>query len=341
MSQDQLKVYTDQFAAWDPAMIYHKDYWYVFSLATENKVTAEDFFVKSNHMQGFRSLDCKTWENIGRVVDEPPVPQNICAGSAISVNGKIYLFYSKNIDIISENHLDQRIFLSVSDDGFKYYPVESFSMEPDSKLYTTNCFHPNTKKMLFAWRDPYVFQDPFSERFYIYACAGGFRWGVPPTIAVAYCDKVDGKFRVLPPAIKTDEYKEKWQMAPLTEIERPFLRYENGQYILYCSCWLRHVSDQLKAIAKEKEIYLTDSTIYRFRSTDLAGPFTFCWDDPVLAGSSSTGLYGGLLVESENNSPFLVGWYPNGVFNLEVSNSITYSLKHGLGVSPREQVQCI
>jgi len=253
--------------------------------------------------------------------------QRLCAGSFFVENDTIYYFGSYTLDIVEGDILDQQLFLAVSKDGQHYTIQSDFNLSPDSSIYKTGKCHPVTKKMVFAWRDPYIFNDPVSRKFYIFICTGAKRWGVPPTVAVASSDNITGPFELLPPATDITVDIEGNSFIPLDEIERVQIIYHNNKYHMLCSCWSYYIHNDFSKLCSSLNQPVTDSTIYILTSDSVTGPYKFELDNPVVINSNKTDLYGIYLIdkktENDSDNYLLTGWYPD---NYSVSVSGEYQV---------------
>lgn len=317
-----LRELTRNMTAWDPALVRVHEEWFLYALATQEKVDLSNFFIAPNVIRGFKSRDLETWEDLGAVIRPEKTEEILCAGSTYQENGRVYLFYSKIVSMRSEYLIDQRICLAESTDGRAFRDVEGFSLCPDEVLYGTRCRDPETNAMLFAWRDPFVFRDPESGKYFVFICTGGFRWGVSPNVAVASSEHIAGPYSLHAPAIAYSRDKQGRDLLPLDEIERQHVRKIGSKYYLFASCWRKHVSKALLEMCAERKIEVSDSSLYVFEADNVLGPYRLCVETPVVSGSSRTGLYGGMFVEQNGNESILVGWRPEPEIELSVDRNM-------------------
>ncbi len=313
-----LKQYRDQYCLWDPALVFNGEYWFLYALAAEQEVNAENYFMVYSYIHGFRSTDLENWEDLGPVITSAQDGQTMCAAIAVVEDQTVYLFYSKTVQAYSDYHLDQRVFLAKSDNGKDFTEVDDFSLPPDKKQYETQCYHPQTNEMLFAWRDPYVLKDPKTGLYYAFVCAGGFRWGVAPNIAIATCETIDGNYRALAPAIYYETDVNGSEIIPIPELERPQVIFHNNKYYLYLSCYLKHMNPSFVKECEARGIQITDSCRYQFVADHIEGPYRLDQDKIMIESSAQTDLYCGLFARENEHSPFvMVGWNTER-FELEV-----------------------
>jgi hypothetical protein len=318
--QDELNNFYKEYAAWDPMLVKQGDHWFLYVMAARKGVDQESFFIEQNHIHGFSSTDLKHWVDLGVIVGLPADSGRLCAGNVILVDGKFYFFFSCTIKQLSMDSLDQRIFLATSMDGKKFVLNNQFSLPPDPELYKTRRVNPETGKMMFAWRDPFCFQDPLSGNYYLFICCGGFRWGVPPNIAIGVADKVAGPYTLIPEAVKLTVAIEDTLVMPVSEIERVQVLFRNGRYFIIFSAWKRYVNEAFFRSDPGVDADITDSTIYILVSDNIEGPYRVYTKGPVVQGSKRTGMYGTCLLQvpGQEDAYYAHGWYPDS-FRVDVS----------------------
>jgi len=320
MTNALIKFY-QHYAAWDPMLVRQGSRWLLYVMAAKKGVDGDNFFTEPNHIHGFCSSNLSDWTDLGVIIGQAAEAGRLCAGYPIVENERVYFFFSSTITQLSTNFLDQRVFLATTEDGEEFVFEEQFSLLPTPELYPTRCFHPEQRHMMFAWRDPFCFRDPNSGKFYLFICCGGFRWGVPPNVAVAVADCVEGPYRLLPPAIEFPVKRSGDSLVmPLSEIERAQVHFHAGQYFMTFATWERYVNkpwfrDQLCA-----NMEISDSTTYVLVANRPEGPYRFHTAAPLVTNSERTGLYGTMFVPSIDrpDSLFAIGWHP-GRFEVEVT----------------------
>lgn len=321
---DQLEAYSSDFPVWDPMLIHDGEKWFMYTLTTPEKSDRNDFFTKDNFIRGFVSHDLRSWEDIGSVMPAGFYGKRICAGSLIYENDQFHFFCSATIEQFSSELLDQRIFLATSSDGKKFEVDEGFSLEPDPALYKTDVYYPDTNKMMYAWRDPYAFRDPVSGKYYLFICAGGRRWGVPPTIGIAEAESVTGPYCLLPPAAESlIQGPDGETSIPLWEMERVQVSYRNGKYYMMFSVWEHFMDAAWRQSVTLGKGALSGSATVVLCSDKVTGPYRFDDNTTLIEKPPGSNLYGAMIMPSPDlgGEDFVVGWYP-GNFRLEVSSDI-------------------
>lgn len=165
--------------------------------------------------------------------------------------------------------------------------------------------------MLFAWRDPFIFKDPKSGKYYLFICAGGVRWGVAPQVAVAVADSLAGPYKLLPPAAEPKISINGKPKMSLEEIERVQILYHRDKYYMLFSCWRNLVSPEMLKLAESLGYKITDSTIYVLSSDSIEGPYEFDLEHLIVRNSSYTEFYGSYVLSSleKKGTTSLIGWY--------------------------------
>jgi len=328
--EDQLAAYSDNSPLWDPMLTYDGQRWFMYALSTPQQPGQQDFFTKENFIRGFVSHNLRTWKDLGTVMPSGFFGKRICAGSLMHQENCFYFFCSATMEQFGTELLDQRIFLATSTDGVKFALDNSFSLEPDPAFYETRAFYPGTDSMMFAWRDPYVFLDPLSGKYYLFICAGGKRWGVPPSVAVAEADTLSGPYRLLPPAAVSS-----WQAAdggegvPVWEMERVQVTYRNGKYYMMFSVWEHFMDEAWKVRISRGMGPLAQSATVVLVSDNVTGPYRFDGNARLVKKPPGRNLYGAMVVPGPvpQHPDFVVGWYPD-TFTPEVSADIRISREY-------------
>jgi hypothetical protein len=301
-----LQRFVQQHAAWDPMLLWDGARWLLYVLAMpRGGAHAGSFFTRDNYVHGFESKDLHTWRDLGPVIEPSGPDERLCAGNPIYREGRYYVFGSSTIRQFDRRHLDQRVFLAASTDGVHYRRAADFRLDPDPALYPHPCQGPDGD-MLFAWRDPFPFQDPLSGRHYLFICTGGERWGRTPAVAVAVAQRLTGPYRLLPDAIRLP-YVDNAFGAPVGEIERIQVQYHEGRYYLTFSCWHRLVDEAWLRTSYPRLGAVDDASLYVLESDRVAGPYTLPANCPLVSGSSGSGLYGTCFAWGGGRA-FAVGW---------------------------------
>lgn len=295
--------------AWDPWVLKDDDQYRLFYLSGQPD---QEPWWKSSSIYGAVSSDLMHWQHQGPVL-EPLADQGwesgrIFAGNCYKEQGRYYLFYSA----ASAQDFDQEtIGLATSTDGVTWQrQPEPLLKLPGKELIYGRCDRTNH----LHWRDPAIYKDPASGKYYLYFCA--FLTGMGSGTAhylggvgLAVADQIAGPYQLLPPpAGPTAETAATW---PFYHLERPQILYLEGQFHLFFSCFKEFVNPQWLATSERNAI--TDSTLYWYIADSITGPFRPIAPVPVVAGSHSTGLYGTqffLLNSTEERSEMVVlGWF--------------------------------
>jgi beta-fructofuranosidase len=281
--------------------------WWCYVITTELNPGMTTFFTRDNYISLFISTDFINWKVVGRV-NIPKKPEELlCAGTPVWKDNKLYFFLSATITHYGEELLDQRVFLLSSENGVDFEREDSFVLEPSIKYYATETYNPENGDMMYAWRDPCLFHDPVSKKYYLYIVSGAIRWGIPPKVAVAISDSLTGPYELLPPALKFGTPNVYSHEIFFKEIERVHIHYRKGGYHLFFSTWEWNLSERCKAYLGGKGIPAVNGNVYHFISEKPEGPFKIHPDMPVIIGSGYAQLYGTQIINNGIND-LLIGW---------------------------------
>ncbi len=299
---------------WDPWILKDGDIYRLYYL---RGLEGQNPWWTVSKLCGAISTDLQHWQDLGTLL--APEPANywesgrISAGCTYKENDTYYLFYSAggNEGIHLKNEV---IGLATSRDGVNFSRKNYFlKPEEDDPWYGrsnwTNHFH---------WRDPYIFKDDKSGKYYMFICAslkgtGNFQG----SIGLAVADKIDGEYKILPPAINIPKDTENW---PYYHMERPQVIYKNGKYNLFFSCFKMLMNPKWTQEKNNRKI--TNSSLYWYVSDNIEGDYQpVNKDNFIVRGSEKTGMYGTNFLQVSTQSEKLIayGWYHR---------------LHTLGVSP-------
>lgn len=298
-------------AVWDPMLVWdgRRYLMYLLTMNRASGLSSGSFFTNENRIRVFESADLDEWRHLGVAFEPRSAQERLCAGNIIYRDGRYWFFGSSTVEQIDDQHLDQRVFLAVSDDGVQFDAVPGFSLEPDGSAYPHRRFHPVDGRMLFAWRDPCPWVDPASGKVYLYVCTGGERWGVAPNLMLATADQLAGPYRLVGPVLQLPTDPGDGVTPVFNEIERASLHHDADGFTLMFSCW-RHLVDE-RGLAAHTDIdeRLSDASVYVARASTAEGPFRFAKAMPaVIDGSADTGFYGGALFSERDGRCSLLGW---------------------------------
>ncbi|HEY9845055.1 MAG TPA: family 43 glycosylhydrolase, partial [Candidatus Caenarcaniphilales bacterium] len=255
------------------------------------------------------STDLRQWQDLGTILEADPgnpwESGRILAGCTYKEKGLYYLFYpasGQGLDLKNE-----AISLATSSDGCHWQRSSHHPLvqPPDNNLWYGRCNWTGH----FHWRDPYLFKDPNTGRYYMFTCASSKTPGnFQGCVGLAVADQITGPYQLLPPVLAaTSDTAADW---PYYHTERPQVIFKDGKYHLFFSCfrmflnprWLQKVNSQR----------ITTSSLYWYISDTITGPFQpACADESIVAGSEKTGMYGtNLLKVSTDPEKFMpYGWY--------------------------------
>ncbi|MBD3884085.1 family 43 glycosylhydrolase [Phormidium tenue FACHB-886] len=306
---------------WDPWILKDDEVYRMFYLKGVEGLTP--WWTISN-ICGAVSTDLENWQDLG-ILLEPNQANDwesgrVCAGCTYKENGIYYLFYSAGGKEMP--HLrNEAIGLATSTDGVHFERVSDRPLlvpEADSLWYRrsnwTNHFH---------WRDPYLFKDEKTGKYYLFICAsenvpGNFQG----CVGLAVADKISGPYEILPPAIAAPP--EAIEMWGFYHLERPQVIYRDGKYHLFFSCFKMFSNQRWLQSIKHRRI--TNSSLYWYVSEQIAGPYQpIDPDNFVVEGSEKTGLYGTnfLQISTEPEAFIAYGWY-HRLHTLEVAKSLRF-----------------
>jgi len=300
---------------WDPWIVKDDDVYRLFYLqGVEGNVPWWTF----SRIYGAISKDLEHWQDLGLILDlQPDMPWEsgrICAGCAYKEGDTLYLFYSAGGKEMPYLH-NEAIGVATSTDGrhwqrhCDHYPLIPDEQNPwYGRCNWTGHFH---------WRDPYIFKDPKSDRYYMFICASSKTPGnFQGCVGVAVADQIAGPYHILPPALVTSpETAHDWAYY---HMERPQVFYRYGKYHLFFSCFTVLMNPQW--IDGKRSHRVTNSSLYWYVSDHVTGPYSpVDPDNFIVPGSERTGLYGTAFLQASPSSDELIayGWY-HRLYTLEV-----------------------
>lgn len=302
---------------WDPWILKDGD---VYRLYYLEGVEGTDPWWSYSRICGAISTDLKQWEPLG-VLLEPELENawesgRVCAGCTYQEAGTYYLFYSAGGQAAPHLH-NEGIGLATSTDGIHFSRQSHQPLlipKADDRWYTRSNWTGH-----FHWRDPYLFKDLQTGKYYLFICAsakipGNFQG----CIGLAVADKITGPYQILPPVITISEDLEPWAYY---HMERPQVIHRNGMYYLFFSCFKQFFNPDWLRTTQQNQI--NNSSLYWYVSDQITGPYQPV--DPknfVVPGSERTGLYGTSFLQTSTNPETTIayGWY-HRLHTLEVSDT--------------------
>lgn len=266
---------------------------------------------------GAVSTDLEHWQDLGVLLE--PEPRNdwesgrVCAGCTYKENGIYYLFYSASGRELP--HLkNEGIGLAVSKDGVHFSRISDRPLlmpQPNDPWYDrsrlSNHFH---------WRDPYLYKDEETGKYYLFVCASARAKGdYSGCVGVAIADSITGPYELLPPALSIAGDPENWAYY---HTERPQIIHQGGKYHLFFSCFKMFFNPNWLATSQQNRI--TNSSLYWYTSDHITGPYTPIDEKNfIVVGSERTGLYGTNFLQTDDEL-IAYGWY-HRLHTLEVSKT--------------------
>jgi beta-fructofuranosidase len=301
---------------WDPWILKDGDTYRLFYLeGVEGQIP---WWTISN-IRGAISPDLENWEELGILLK--PQPDNdwesgrVCAGCTYKENGVYYLFYSAGGK--EPPHLrNEGIGLAISTDGVYFSRVSDRPLvmpSSDDKWYGRSNWTGH-----FHWRDPYLFKDEQTGKYYLFICASAKTTGqFQGSIGLAIADRITGPYQIQPPVIEIPEAAiDAWAYY---HMERPQVVYRYGKYHLFFSCFKMFFNPKCLNTVQQNRI--TNSSLYWYTADRVIGPYQPCNDkDFVVQGSERTGMYGTNFLQIADDPEELIayGWY-HRLHTLEVS----------------------
>lgn len=292
---------------WDPWILRDDDRYRLFYL---RGVEGQTPWWTVSKICGAVSADLQDWQDLGTVLEPEPDSAwqsgRICAGCAYQEDGVYYLFYSAG-GRTAPYLRDEAIGLAISKDGTRWQrQANGYPLHPDARH---PWYAPCNWTGHFHWRDPYLFQDPRSNRYYLFICASAATPGnFQGCMGLAVADRVAGPYEILPPAVApTAALADEWAFY---HMERPQVFYRNDRYHLLFSCFKIYLNPRWRRGLDPQHI--TNSSLYWYVADEVTGPYQpIAAGASIVPGSERTGLYGtNLLPLPPDLSEFTAyGWY--------------------------------
>jgi len=236
-------------------------------------------------------------------------------GSVIEKDGKYYMFYTGKNKNTNEKMI-QKIGLAVSNDLINWKKHENNPiLEADNKIYEMKNGR-NAIGKVGAWRDPYVFQDPKTKKYYMIIAARkkGVDTEYNGCIAIAESDDLLN-WNLFPPLIAPGVYD---------EMEVPRMIIHNGVYYLFFST---HATNYKPDYAKKvgvfrgKHCYYSEKLFGEYKPVNKNG-FVYNHENEI---------YDLIIVSNDRNMFTAIGWLnkdSNGKFIGKLSHPIKMEINH-------------
>ncbi|MCK5332482.1 glycoside hydrolase family 68 protein [Candidatus Parcubacteria bacterium] len=215
---------------WDLWFIKARGNWHVFYLQSVRTKDPEDRHNENVSIGHAISKDLKSWVELLPALEPGGIGQwdnlSLWTGSVIQKGKKYYMYYtgrSKEKDI----RLIQKIGLAVSNDLINWEKCHENPIIEFEKSYYQMNNKLNTLGKKGAWRDPFVFKDPVSGKYFmtISARKKGSKRKYNSCIALATSENLL-KWKVLEPILAPGRYD---------EMETSQVVYHKGKYYLFFS----------------------------------------------------------------------------------------------------------
>lgn len=303
---------------WDPWILKDGDVYRLFYLeGLEGQIP----WWTISKICGAISTDLEHWQDLGTLLEPNPANDwesgRVCAGCTYKEDGVYYLFYSAGGK--EPPHLrNEAIGLATSTDGLHFSRYSHHPLlipDNDDPWYGRSNWTGH-----FHWRDPYIFKEEQTGKYYMFICASSKVTGnFQGCVGLAVSEKISGPYKLLPPAINVPvNAVEGW---PYYHLERPQVIYKNGKYNLFFSCFKQFFN--LKWLQQVKHKRITNSSLYWYVSDNVEGPYQPITNDEfIVRGSEKTGMYGTnfLQISTAPEEYIAYGWY-HRLHALEVSSA--------------------
>ncbi|MBD2776137.1 family 43 glycosylhydrolase [Iningainema tapete] len=310
---------------WDPWILKDGDIYRLFYL---RGVEGANPWWATSKICGAISNDLHNWQDLGTILE--PDPNNdwesgrILAGCAYKEKDIYYLFYSAGGKEFPHNK-NEAIGLAISQDGLHYSRYSQnylLKAEDDDPWYGRSSWTQH-----YHWRDPYIFKDENTGKYYMFICASSKVSGnFQGCVGLASASEISGPYKLLPPVIEAPtDTAEHW---PYYHLERPQVIYKEGKYHLFFSCFKMLMNPKWLQQVKHKRV--TSSSLYWYISDHITGPYQpIDKDECIVKGSEKTGMYGtNFLQVSTNPDKYIAyGWY-HRLHTLEISPTFSVVWKN-------------
>jgi len=162
-----------------------------------------------------------------------------------------------------------------------------------------------TGRGIFTGRDPYIFKEEQTGKYYMFICAsskvtGNFQGCVGLAVSEKFLD-LTSCYRCYK---RTCRCSEGW---PYYHLERPQVIYKNGKYNLFFSCFKQFFN--LKWLQQVKHKKVTNSSLYWYVSDNVEGPYQPINNDEfIVRGSEKTGMYGTNFLQISTAPEEYIAW---------------------------------
>lgn len=280
---------------WDSWFIKVKDEYHVFYLQAFPTKFPDDRHNNSVSIGHAVSKDLIRWRELPTALEKGDNDAwdnlSLWTGSVIEKDNKYYMFYTgrnKNIN----NKWIQKIGLAESAEliNWKKIPINPI-LEASRYYYIDN--HKNKINNIGAWRDPFVFQDNDSQRYYMTISARDMKYGKEYNGCVALAESEDlMQWKILPPLFSPGIYD---------EIETTQLINHKGYFYLFFSTQARNYNP---AFSSESVI---NGGLHCYYSKNITGKYHPVNDNGVVLVNEDI-MYAVRLLHDKEDDFFAIGW---------------------------------
>ena len=304
---------------WDSWFIKKDNTYHLFHLQADQTEDYHDRHTNNVSIGHATSIDLVTWKQLPDALRPSEGDdwdnKDLWSGSVAEKDGQYYLYYTGKNDQLGQEHI-QKICLATSDDlnNWKRYPNNPI-LEADPEYYAMDNFLGPTGGFP-AWRDPFVFKDPKSEKRYMTISAKtkkGKNYGYNACVGLAESDDMIN-WRVLPPIFTPGVYD---------DIEVTRMIYHKGFFYLF---FTTHAKSYKPEFAKKVGAH---KGLHCYYSDDLFGEYKPVNGNGVVFANGRE-IYDVRVLHTHDNEFIGIGWLnldPGGNFIGKISYPINIRIE--------------